>query len=138
MARTRTEWTAIRSLRSSDDPQEVITVEVMEDGAALPKGTRLRIDKPACGTVRALVQAGDRVLAIDLEDLEEVDPVRRLYCAVCGGVTRGRQWHNRDTGYGVCLTCVEWVRSRGKTTEEEIRSYYGEKGVHYGVEASHG
>lgn len=60
------------------------------------------------------------------------EPVRGLYCAVCGELTRGRQWHNRDTGYGVCVACVEWVRSC-QVCEEDIRTYYGDKGVHYGV-----
>lgn len=26
-------------------------------------------------------------------------PIRQLSCACCGAYVRGRQWHNRDTGY---------------------------------------
>lgn len=58
--------------------------------------------------------------------------VRTLYCACCGEQTRGRQWWNRDTGYGVCRKCVDWQRSRGET-EETIKDYYGVQGVHWDV-----
>lgn len=59
-------------------------------------------------------------------------PVRTLYCSCCGAVTRGRQWWNRDTGYGVCLRCVAWLESRG-TAAEELERNYGARGVHYGI-----
>ena len=55
---------------------------------------------------------------------------KRLTCAVCGGSAIGRQWWNRDTGFGVCSKCIDWLRKRG-TTEEEIHSCYGVEGEHY-------
>jgi hypothetical protein len=30
-----------------------------------------------------------------------------LMCACCGGEAPGRQWWNRDKGYGVCARCFE-------------------------------
>lgn len=64
---------------------------------------------------------------------ERAKPIRDLACNCCGGYTRGRQWWNRDTGYGMCSKCIAWVRSRGMS-EEEIRDLYGVEGVHWGVE----
>lgn len=59
-------------------------------------------------------------------------PVRELACACCGGYTRGRQWFNQDTGYGICNGCIAFMRKRGET-EAEIRSNYGDQGVHWGI-----
>lgn len=42
----------------------------------------------------------------------------------------GRQWWNRDTGYGLCERCAVWLPTRG-TTPEEMKELYGERGVHY-------
>lgn len=61
-------------------------------------------------------------------------PVVNLTCAVCGNGTRGRQWYNRDTGYGLCPRCAEWLRSRKNETPASIRECYGIQGVHYEVQ----
>ncbi len=58
-------------------------------------------------------------------------PQRNLTCCVCGARTRGRQWWNRDTGFGVCPT-------HGKDTIERegeavALSYYGRRGYHWDV-----
>jgi len=60
-------------------------------------------------------------------------PIRRLLCSCCGAVTRGRQWHNRDTGYGLCVDCIE--RCHRNETPEQFRQLYGDRGVHFDVEA---
>ena len=65
--------------------------------------------------------------------MSQDQPIRNLTCCVCGEGTRGRQWHNRDTGFGVCKKCVEWVKSRGET-DANVHSYYGVEGVHYNIE----
>jgi len=57
-------------------------------------------------------------------------------CCCCGEATRGRQWHNRDTGFGICPRCVDWILARGKEQPEEILANYGVRGVHYAVEES--
>lgn len=67
-------------------------------------------------------------------DTELSKPVRDLECNCCGGSTRGRQWWNRDTGYGMCVACIAYVRSHG-TTEEEIRNLYGIEGIHWGIQS---
>lgn len=65
------------------------------------------------------------------------EKITYLYCAVCGACTRGRQWHNRDTGFGLCPSCADWLtrapeigRGRGQGPDE-MRRNYGERGVHY-------
>lgn len=58
-------------------------------------------------------------------------PVRRLICACCEAETKGRQWHNRDTGYGLCLGCIDFVSKR-ETSEGMVRMY-GHRGIHYDV-----
>lgn len=68
----------------------------------------------------------------------EVDPAKRvgprdLECCCCGEATRGRQWWNRDTGYGVCTACIAYIRSLGET-EEQIKQNYGEQGIHWDVD----
>lgn len=59
----------------------------------------------------------------------ETDKVVRLICCCCGAVTTGRQWHNRDTGFGLCGSCA--ISIKNKETAEEMRSNYGVDGVHY-------
>ncbi len=59
-------------------------------------------------------------------------PVRRMLCCCCGAVTRGRQWHNRDTGYGVCAPCI--ARHYSKETPAELERLHGVAGVHYSIE----
>ena len=44
----------------------------------------------------------------------------------------GRQWWNRDTGYGLCVKCIPFCE-RGETPES-FQRLYGERGVHYAVE----
>ncbi len=69
--RTRLTWVEIPCKRSSDDSPEVITVEVMEDGAALPRGARFEMNRPPCGQIRTFVTVEGQVKAIDLDALEE-------------------------------------------------------------------
>lgn len=58
--------------------------------------------------------------------------VKRLTCCCCGSSMQGRQWWNRDTGYGLCNACIPYCRKR--QDEEEMRRNYGELGVHYGLD----
>jgi hypothetical protein len=57
--------------------------------------------------------------------------VRELACSCCGGYTRGRQWWNRDKGYGLCIACVAFA-TKGMS-DADIRKTYGERGIHYAV-----
>ena len=63
----------------------------------------------------------------------EVATIRRLTCCCCGESTRGRQWWNRDTGFGMCESCITFVRERGMS-EGEIQRNYGVAGVHHSIE----
>ena len=64
---------------------------------------------------------------------------RNLTCCCCGAATRGRQWWNRDTGYGLCSKCAAWVSTRkpfsslSHMSAEEMRENYGVAGVHYNL-----
>lgn len=57
--------------------------------------------------------------------------IKRLHCSCCGNGTAGRQWHNRDTGFGLCRNCIDFCHRN--ETDEEFKSCYGERGVHYDV-----
>lgn len=57
---------------------------------------------------------------------------RLLECCCCGSGTLGRQWWNRDTGYGMCPSCIAFVRRKGMS-EEEIQCNYGMEGVHWNL-----
>lgn len=60
-------------------------------------------------------------------------PIKALLCSCCGGITRGKQWHNRDIGYGLCSSCADWIKLKFKKSEKEMLRCYGEHGVHYCV-----
>lgn len=54
---------------------------------------------------------------------------RYLNCTCCGGSAgRWQQWHNQDTGYGLCARCAAWIAGRGQT--EDMDRTYGVPGVH--------
>ena len=61
-------------------------------------------------------------------------PLQWMKCCRCGDRTKGRQWWNRDTGYGICPPCVQRQRDRG-TSSEEILELYGQEGIHWGKSA---
>jgi hypothetical protein len=54
-----------------------------------------------------------------------------LTCSCCGSAAgRFKQWHNRDTGWGICRKCVDWILGRGEDPET-FRRCYGDEGIHY-------
>ena len=55
-----------------------------------------------------------------------------MTCSCCGSGCMCRQWFNRDTGYGLCASCANWIEGRGATAEE-MKSNYGVRGVHYDI-----
>lgn len=57
------------------------------------------------------------------------DTPRMLTCACCGDRTLGRQWHNRDHGFGLCAKCADWIPERWP--DEDMHTLYGERGYHY-------
>jgi hypothetical protein len=54
---------------------------------------------------------------------------RNLICSCCDGPAVGRQWHLRDTGYGLCDRCAKIIVK--KETAMDMRVKYGFKRVHY-------
>lgn len=62
---------------------------------------------------------------------DEKGLVRRMLCSCCGAVTKGRQWHNRDLGWGLCVDCIS--RCSQNETAEEFRRLYGDRGFHYDI-----
>lgn len=58
--------------------------------------------------------------------------IQTLACCCCSELTQGRQWWNRDIGYGLCAKCADFIAV--KEDKETIKSCYGEKGVHYCIE----
>ena len=70
-------------------------------------------------------------------DMERAKPVVWLRCACCGAGVEGRQWWNRDTGYGVCVGCAEWMESRRESKphleSEPVSRLYGVRGIHWGL-----
>lgn len=58
-------------------------------------------------------------------------PIKVLRCCCCGDFTQGRQWHNRDKGYGLCEKCADWLDKF--EDEETMKEHYGIRGVHYAV-----
>lgn len=57
--------------------------------------------------------------------------IRTLTCCCCGEYTKGRQWWNRDQGFGLCDRCADWIG--GRESAEEMLSCYGVEGVHYKI-----
>lgn len=59
-------------------------------------------------------------------------PRRWLRCCCCGdSAGRYHQWWNRDSGYGICRKCVEWMLREERETPEQIKDYYGIEGINY-------
>jgi hypothetical protein len=54
-----------------------------------------------------------------------------LECNCCGGGTRGRQWWNRDDGYGICVRCAE--EQIEKYGLDYVENCNGKRGVHWDV-----
>lgn len=66
--------------------------------------------------------------------VELVETVKVLTCCCCGADAPGRQWYNRDAGYGLCPRCAKWIATR--ETPETMQNLYGTPGVHYFTEES--
>lgn len=56
---------------------------------------------------------------------------RRMICACCNAGCMGRQWWNRDTGFGLCPDCAKLIEE--KEGPDELRSGYGVRGTHFDV-----
>lgn len=57
---------------------------------------------------------------------------RNLICCTCGRHTRGRQWWNRDKGFGLCDDCITINHVADVPLGATARSF-GVRGVHWGL-----
>lgn len=64
----------------------------------------------------------------------DLKPVRWLTCCCCGASTRGRQWWNRDTGFGLCTSCIPLTHRN--VTPAEAERLYGVRGTHFDLPAA--
>lgn len=67
---------------------------------------------------------------MDERNSEVRRPIRNLRCCCCGGSTLGRQWWNRDAGYGLCNDCIH-VNGVSQVANGETVSGFGIRGVHW-------
>jgi len=75
-----------------------------------------------------------KVIQQDNEGIKRADttPTRRLTCCCCGNETRGRQWWNRDTGYGLCVECID-ANGVSNVPMGRVADSFGVRGVHWGL-----
>lgn len=58
---------------------------------------------------------------------------RSLICCCCGSGCIGRQWWNRDTGYGICVPCANQWETNPKVGPDELKQSCGVRGVHFDI-----
>lgn len=66
-----------------------------------------------------------------MSDTKPTTKPQALTCSCCGARTMGRQWHNRDKGWGLCDPCIPYVEKR--VSPEDMEPNYGKRGIHYGL-----
>jgi hypothetical protein len=55
-----------------------------------------------------------------------------LICNCCGCSTKGKQWWNRDKGYGLCKSCGEWKLKQGQSIEM-VQEDAGIRGINWDI-----
>jgi len=66
---------------------------------------------------------------------EQPGELKRLYCCCCGSATQGRQWWNRDDGYGLCDSCITPCHV-AHLDKGQVSNCYGIRGIHWDVSNS--
>lgn len=56
--------------------------------------------------------------------------LRRLQCCTCGASCTGRQWWNRDTGWGICGECPKLWRENPRC-HDDVEHSCGVAGIHW-------
>lgn len=89
------------------------------------------IYKRLLGAYATSIKQSKREESYVLSTLHAMDkPPRHLECCCCGESTTGRQWWNRDTGYGLCPDCIPlWLRDGF----DFLTSTNGVKGIHFDI-----
>lgn len=99
----------------------------LSDGVASRLGPHL---------LRAMGQALLRGWSVREQMLKLLPPVMGLTCACCGNYHKGRQWFNRDDGYGLCNNCIDDCVTDPLDWLEPGCSY-GVPGIHYDIDGAH-
>lgn len=64
-------------------------------------------------------------------DFRKLPRITTLECNCCGLCTKGRQWWNRDDGYGICESCGnEQAEHYGL---DRVNEWNGRRGVYWGL-----
>ena len=58
--------------------------------------------------------------------------IQLLTCAVCSKETKGQQWFNQDTGFGLCDSCIPFVQ-KYEAYPGELKQSFGIAGTHFGI-----
>ena len=61
----------------------------------------------------------------------DIPALTTMCCCCCSGVTAGRQWWNRDDGYGFCERCAMEIIPN--VQDAELTRDYGVRGYHFDV-----
>lgn len=75
---------------------------------------------------------GRVILAGNEDKGVKVDRLRTLQCTCCGSYAKGRQFHNQDTGYGLCERCIDYCGRHFDV--EQFQRTYGLLGVNYDIQ----
>lgn len=69
------------------------------------------------------------------EARESLKPVLALYCSCCAGRCLCRQWHNQDTGHGICHRCATLLlpRTRQPMIGDDMTRCHGYKGINWSL-----
>lgn len=76
---------------------------------------------------------GGRLLLANKEDKGSAieGRLRGQSCTCCASYTRGYQFHNQDTGYGLCNDCIDYCGRHFDVTG--FQRTYGLRGIHYDI-----
>lgn len=64
---------------------------------------------------------------------EKYGEIRTLTCVCCGHALRGRQWKGMGSGEGLCRGCIDFLANQHGWSVKDMNSYYGIRGIHYGL-----
>lgn len=132
----------MENLKMVDSKREEVLAALFERQlwARLPSGYKSIID----GKRFALMLADNgatalapisKIMSEHKKEIESTKKIVFLECCVCGNETRGRQWSNRDTGYGVCERCAA-EELETISTDKDMKNFvrmYGYTGLHHAL-----
>jgi len=66
-----------------------------------------------------------------MDTIKKEPRIINLECNCCGGSAPGRQWYNRDDGYGLCVRCGD--EQEKKCGVEQVEDWSGKRGYNWDV-----